>query len=131
MCHAGDDVFLGEDVDDDDGRIETTEPAITTFQSVVNWPFNDERPSGSVISSGERMTTRGHRNEFQDSMKAKTVSAAIAGLTRGMISRPQILRWPAPSIRAASSIETGMVEKYCVNKKIENALAMNGTIITS
>ena len=38
---------------------------------------------------------------------------------------------PAPSILAASSNDFGIVEKYWVNRKIENAFAMNGTICTS
>ena len=37
----------------------------------------------------------------------------------------------APSMRAASSSDLGIVEKYCANRKIENAFAMKGTICTS
>ena len=87
--HALDDVPLGEEVDASMGRMETTEPAMTMSHWVVNWPCRVARPRGRVMSSGERMTTSGHRKLFQLPMKAKTASVASAGRMSGRMIVPE------------------------------------------
>ena len=70
-----------------------------------------ERPRGSVIKSGELMMMRGQRKLFQEPMKAKTATVAIAGFDSGSTSVKKLRMWPAPSMKAASSSSRGRPRK--------------------
>ena len=75
------------------GTIDTTEPAMTTSHRVVNWPCRVDRPSGRVISSGERITTSGHRKLFHEFMNAKTATVARpAIIVTSFSSSPSVKR---------------------------------------
>src|SRR5205809_7540729 len=72
----------------------------------------------------------GHWNAFHEPRNVMSPAVISAGIERGRTMLQRNRRCPAPSIRAASESSLGIDRKNCRIRKIEKALAMNGTICT-
>ena len=55
-------------------------------------------------------------------LELRIATAASAGPASGRITFQYVWKWPAPSIRAASSRSRGMPRKYWRSRKIDVAL---------
>ncbi len=67
-------------------------------------------------------------SSFQDAWKDRIVRVIRAGLDIGSTTDQKIRKVPAPSIRAASSTETGMLSKNCFMMNTPAASASSGRI---
>lgn len=56
------------------------------------------------------------------------MSTPIAGLSKGIRIFEKSVNSEHPSIRPAKSSSSGMLDEYCLIKKIPNGLAANGMI---
>src|SRR6267378_3753320 len=72
----------------------------------------------------------GHWKAFHDPRNVIRPAVIRAGIERGRTMLQRNRRCPAPSIRAASASSFGIDRKNWRMRKIENALAMKGTICT-
>ena len=64
---------------------------------------------------------------FHRSRKVKIASVIQAGLTRGITMRQKMVNSPAPSMRAASSISSGIVVMNCRIRKTPKLPARTGS----
>src|SRR5688572_33410846 len=65
------------------GRVETTEPAKTTSQTVLFLRINSASPSCKVRSSGLEVTISGQKKSFQTKVNVKIACAARTGPHNG------------------------------------------------
>src|SRR5215207_2585299 len=82
-----------------------------------------------VKFSGVARIINGQRKSFQKKTKAKTPTAANAGLERGRMICMKMRQREAPSIKAASSYSLGMLIKNWRSKKMFHAEANQWGII--
>ena len=75
-------------------------------------------PTSTVRISMDCVTIRGQRNDFHASTKEKRASVAMAGRASGRAMRQKMVHSEAPSMRAASSVSRGRVEKNCRMRKM-------------
>jgi hypothetical protein len=88
-----------------------------------------DTPTGRVYIFGVCATMRGHRKAFQLPMKLKIASVASAGLTRGITILMNMPNSETPSILAASSRSSGMVDMNCFIRNTPKALIIPGNIM--
>ena len=103
--------------------VATTTIAINGGQLVWKTPWNWTMPKGRVqCSSPGPKKTAGQKSPFHVPWNCRIATAASAGPASGRMTFQKVWKWPAPSIRAASSRSRGMPRKYWRSRKIEVAL---------
>src|SRR5258708_39867806 len=85
-----------------------TPPYLTELGLPVIPPKTVANPAGKVRVRSLLVTMKGHKKLFQLAIKVKMMTAVIAGPDRGMMTRHQMPKSEAPSMRAASSKSLGM-----------------------
>ena len=68
-------------------------------------------------------------NSFQEPWKDRMVRVMSAGLAIGSTTDQKVRKMPAPSMRAASSIDTGTESKNCFMMKTPAASTISGRIM--
>ncbi len=75
------------------------------------------------------VTTRKWENSFHDPWKDRMVRVIRAGFAMGSTTDQKVRKMLAPSMRAASSIDTGTESKNCFMMKTPAASTTSGRII--
>ena len=86
-------------------------------------------PVTSVRFSGDWVVTRKCENSFHEPWNDRIVSVIRAGRAIGSTTDQKVRKTLAPSIRAASSIETGTESKNCFMMKTPAASTISGRIM--
>ena len=92
----------------------------TLYSTLSFWSTYPRASFTARGSFSPRRNRMGCRNSAHDHWKAKMAAMITAVCTRGNMIEKKIWKRPAPSMRADSSKESGMVEKYWRNRKIRN-----------
>lgn len=99
-----------------------TAQAIVSPTSVLYWVFITLSASGSVFISCFVQATSGHRKLFHAPTKVKIASASSDDRTTGSTTRTNVLKFPHPSIFAASMRSEGTSRMACLIIKTPNAV---------
>src|SRR6185437_730992 len=110
------------------GASAITLPAMSRFHFVSWAPWNDARPSCTVLWSVDVITISGHRKSFHVHRNVTIPRVASAGSESGSTIRKSTPRRVQPSIRAASSRSTGSVRKNWRKRKMPNGVTRFGAI---
>jgi len=81
-----------------------------------------------VYISFELITIKGQKKLFQEVKNVHNANTDIAGLHRGSTMLQNILISDDPSTRAESSNSSGIVDTYCLIKKMPYELTQKGII---
>ena len=100
------------------GRVARTMTAINGAHCVWYRSWNCAIASGMVQKSRSRRRITGQKNPFQVPWNWRIATAARAGEASGSMIRQKVWRYPAPSMRAASSRSRGMLMKYWRSRKM-------------
>ena len=98
------------------GIVARTTIAISGGQLVWNSVRKKVNAIG-IVKYWRSSKTSGQKNAFHVPWNWRIATADSAGVASGSITRQNVVKKPAPSIRAASSMSRGIDRKYCRIRK--------------
>ena len=106
------------------GSDTITEPAAKNPHWEVKPPTKNLRPTGAVYMDSASRNTEARMNSFHAVMNENSAVIAMAGLASGRMMRKKMVCGLAPSMRADSSMSTGMVSKYPLSIHTQKGIAV-------
>src|SRR6187397_1089042 len=111
------------------GTMAMTDDANRYCHATRYWPMKVVMPTVSGLISGDCASVSATTNSFHAAMNVKMTAVTMPGRASGRVTRRRTPSREAPSMDAASSSSTGMVEKYATMIQVENA-RLNAALTT-